>query len=157
MSGLRLTALTAVVAFVGVLLVHERLQRSGGEPVRWRDLSGEVGALQLAGPAERAFATRGQLSAYLRGAAPGRRQRSPRLDFSRFRVLLVSPGPRSATGYSVRVVGVEERRGEVVVTVREETPRLEADVEPRVTTPFALVAIPAGPKPLRVEWEERTR
>lgn len=76
------------------------------------------------------------------------------VDFSRHELLLVAPGPRSSTGYSVRILSVTERGSTVTVKVRERTPTLADHVEARVTYPFRLLSLPAG-KDVRVAWAGR--
>jgi hypothetical protein len=76
------------------------------------------------------------------------------VDFERRQVLLVSPGPRSSTGYAVRVDDVREKGDRIVVTVRERTPRLRDRVVARVTFPYRLLSLPAD-KDVYVDWKGR--
>jgi hypothetical protein len=99
---------------------------------------------------KRVFRSRNALADYL-GAAGGR---TPVVDFGRRQVLLVSPGPRSSTGYSLEVVHVLERDGKLTVTVHERTPRLGERVEARVTFPYRLLSLPAE-KDVYVNWPGR--
>ena len=39
---------------------------------------------------------------------PGRRIHLPQIDFSRREAILVAAGPRSSTGYDLRILGVRE-------------------------------------------------
>jgi hypothetical protein len=71
------------------------------------------------------------------------------------RYLLSTVGPRSSTGYRLRVLRAIEERGRILVRVREDTPELQERVLPRVTHPFLLLALPFGDKPVRVELEGR--
>ena len=73
------------------------------------------------------------------------------MDFSTRQLLLVSPGPRSSTGYSVEVVSARRHGDEIVVRVRERTPGLEQKVQPQVTYPYRLISLPAG-KDVNVDW-----
>jgi hypothetical protein len=81
------------------------------------------------------------------------RPRRADVDFARRKLVLVSPGPRSSTGYGVEVLGVVERRRSVLVRVRETSPRLGQPVEARVTYPYRLIAIPRTATPTRIDWE----
>jgi hypothetical protein len=79
---------------------------------------------------------------------------APPVDFGRRQVLLVSPGPRSSTGYAVEIISVRERDDELTVTVRERTPSLNDRVESRVTFPYRLLSLPAG-RDVYVDWPGR--
>jgi hypothetical protein len=113
----------------------------------WSDLSAEVGPLTVTRETKRAFRKGTSLVKYLTAAGG----RVPVVDFERRQVLLVSPGPRSSTGYSLEVLEVRERDGSVTVTVRERTPELGERVEPRVTVPYRLLSLPAG-RDVYVDW-----
>lgn len=69
--------------------------------------------------------------------------------------VVISPGPRSSTGYRVRIVAVIEERSRIVVRVREETPGLRDRVRPIVTYPYRVILIPALHKGVLVQWEGR--
>lgn len=86
---------------------------------------------------------------------PGRRLRIPRIDFARREAVLVAAGPRSSTGYELRVLSVRERGGRLVVTVHERTPSLGERVMPRVTYPFLLLSVPRSDKSLLLKWPGR--
>lgn len=66
--------------------------------------------------------------------------------------VLVSPGPRSSTGYGVEVVSVTEQRRQILLRVRERTPRLGRRVQARVTYPYVLIEIPRTRKHVAVDW-----
>jgi hypothetical protein len=121
-----------------------------GPPVVWSDLSAKAGPLTITRETKRVFRERTALAEYLTAAGG----RVPAVDFERRQLLLVSPGPRSSTGYSMQVLEVRERNGAVTVTVRERTPKLDEQVEPRVTFPFRLLSLPAG-KDVYVDWRGR--
>jgi hypothetical protein len=83
---------------------------------------------------------------------PGRRVHLPAIDFTRQDAYLVAAGPRSSTGYELRVIGVRDEGGHRVVTVREHTPALGDPVQARVTYPFRLLALPHSGKPVKLQW-----
>jgi hypothetical protein len=83
---------------------------------------------------------------------PGRRLQLPRIDFARHEVYLVATGPRSSTGYDLRIVRVRDEGDRIVVVVRERTPSLGERVEARVTYPFRLIALPRNDKPVKLKW-----
>lgn len=101
------------------------------------------------------FRSRSDLSKYLEHAMPGRRLTIPRIDFARREAVLVAAGPRSSTGYELRVLSVRDRGGRLVVTVHERTPSLGQRVTPRVTYPFLLLSVPRSGKSLLLKWPGR--
>ena len=86
---------------------------------------------------------------------PGRAPRVPPIDFPRNEVVVVSLGPRSSTGYSLRIVRVVERRRGVDVFVREVAPSLGEPVTARVTYPYRAITIPRTGKPVYVTLQGR--
>lgn len=133
------------VLLLGVLLLRE----GSGKAVAWQDLTSQVGPLRIARSERRVFRERGELVDYLAEAKASRP--APAVDFSTRQLLLVSPGPRSATGYTVEVVTARERGAEIIVRVRERAPKIDETVEPRVTYPYRLISLPAG-KAVDVDW-----
>jgi len=89
---------------------------------------------------------------YQSEAMPGVPPRRIPVDWSREELILVSPGPRSSTGYAVRILSVTERRGRIDVRAAETSPRLGQPVQARVTYPFRLIAIPRSGKPVSISW-----
>jgi hypothetical protein len=83
---------------------------------------------------------------------PGQRIHLPQIDFSSREAILIAAGPRSSTGYALRVVGVQERGGKIVVRIRERTPSLGDHVAAKVTYPFLLLTVPRSGKSLRLKW-----
>jgi hypothetical protein len=139
-----------VAAFVLVLAVQAVWPEGEGEPVEWSELS--VGPLRITRETKRVFRSDAQLTSYLaRVQAAGR---APRVDFSTRQLLLVSPGPRSSTGYSVEISEVRRHEDRIDVVVRERTPSLESDVAARVTYPYRLVSLPRDGA-VYVDWRGR--
>jgi hypothetical protein len=139
----------AVVAATGVLLAVSLLPAETSRPLAWHDLTGQVGPLTIADRESRLYRNQEDLDRYL--AQTKARGRVPQTDFSQRQLLLVSPGPRSSTGYQVEVLSVTEQGGEITVHVRERTPALADRVEARVTHPYRLLSLPAG-KDVAVDW-----
>jgi hypothetical protein len=137
-----------VLALAGVLLAVRLLPEGESEPVAWRDLSTQVGPLSIGGLERRLFRDQEELNRYL---AAARARRTPTVDFSKRQLLLVSTGPRSSTGYSIEVLGAEERDGKITVRVRELSPGQDERVEARVTHPYRLLSLPAG-RDVVVDW-----
>ncbi len=82
---------------------------------------------------------------------PGAKIRLPAIDFGRQETFLVAAGPRSSTGYALRVVRVYEHGDHVQVVIRERAPTLDDPVRARVTYPFRLIALPTH-KPVHLKW-----
>jgi hypothetical protein len=101
------------------------------------------------------FRSRPEFADYLAKAMPGSAPKIPRVDWGRREAVLVAAGPRSSTGYVLRVVSVHETRDRLVVSVRERTPSLGEPVQARVTYPFRLITIPRISKKLFLHWEGR--
>jgi PrcB C-terminal len=140
---------TAVVAVVGVLVAARLLREGESRPVAWRDLTEQIGPLRISDREHRLFREQDELDRYLvRARARGE---TPQIDFARRELLLVSPGPRSSTGYEVEVLSVREQGGEITVRVRERTPTLQDRVDAHVTHPYRLLSLPAG-KEVAVDW-----
>lgn len=136
------------MALAGVLLAVKLLPDGKNEPVAWRDLSAQVGPLSISGLERRLFRDQQQLNRYLARAQARER---PTVNFVKRQLLLVSTGPRSSTGYSIEVLGAEERDGKITVRVRETTPELGDPVEARVTYPYRLLSLPAD-RDVYVDW-----
>ena len=135
---------------MGALVVYGLWPERQGPTLAWSDLSAQVGPLTITRETKRAFREPRPLAEYLTAAGG----RVPAVDFQRRQLLLVSSGPRSSPGYSMEVLEVRVRDGAVTVTVRERTPGLGEQVEPRVTFPFRLVSLPAG-QDVYVDWLDR--
>jgi hypothetical protein len=86
---------------------------------------------------------------------PGRSPRLPPIDFVHDEAVLATAGPRSSSGYALRVLEVREERTRVLVVVRERTPSLGERVRPGVTYPFRLLTIPRTTKRVVVHWQGR--
>ena len=110
-----------------------------------------MGQLTITGETRRLFRSRNQLDEYLERLGI---KRPPAVDFARRQVLLVSPGPRSSTGYALEVEDVRDRGDQIVVTVRERAPGLGDHVVARATFPYRLLSLPAG-KDVYVDWKGR--
>jgi hypothetical protein len=138
-----------VLALAALLLGVRLLPDDKGETVAWQDLTSQVGPLTIVHSDHRVFRDHAELADYLTEAKASRP--APAVNFSTRQLLLVSPGPRSSTGYSVEVLSAREDDGKIVVRVRERTPRLGEKVEPHVTYPYRLISLPAG-KDVYVDW-----
>jgi hypothetical protein len=101
------------------------------------------------------YRSRRSLQRLLAATMPGRAPTAPPVDFSRDEVVVVSLGPRSSSGYALRVVGLVERRRGVYLTLRERTPSLGEPADARVTYPYLALAIPRSAKAVYVKLQGR--
>jgi PrcB C-terminal len=70
--------------------------------------------------------------------------------------VLVAAGPRSSTGYSLRVESVTEHGDSIDVVVRERTPSLRDRITARLTYPLLLITIPTSGKHVHVRYAGRS-
>ena len=137
-----------MLGFLGSWLAYDQLYLRGGDrPLAWRDVSAALRDPRFVRHVSRSFEDDAELRGFVEG---GRHGRLAPVSGDSF--VLVAPGPRSSTGYSVRVEEVREERGRVVVQVRERAPRIGEGVAARVTYPFVLLALPDRDKPVAIDW-----
>jgi hypothetical protein len=117
--------------------------------VRWHDLTAETGPLVLPESVTHKFETRKELVYYLRS---WQGTRVPDIDFARWYAVLITVGPRSSSGYSLRVAGVAEDDRRFTVSVVRRDATLEDPGTPRLTFPYRLIVLPASNKPVRIKW-----
>ena len=122
------------------------------QSVAYTDLTQRVGPLEFTRIKRQLFRDRAALTEFLAEQNPGRPVRLPPIDFARQEIYLVATGPRSSTGYDLRIVRVQDEGDDIVVVVREQTPSLGDPVEARVTYPFRLIALPRNDKPVKLKW-----
>jgi hypothetical protein len=125
---------------------------SQSEPVPYTDLTRAAGKLEFTHLAVKLFDNRHDLVEVIERNNPGRPFRLPKIDFARQEAFLVAAGPRSSTGYDLRIVRVRDEGDHVRVFVREHTPSLGDPVEARVTYPFRLIALPRQDKAVKLKW-----
>jgi len=128
---------------------------SGARALSFRDLTSQLQGLRPAREANRLFVNELEVFYYLRFADPGHVVPLPSIDFAREEAVFVSTGPRSSTGYSIRVVSVVEERGRVVVTLQQRTPSLADPGRAVATYPYRLVIFRKVDKPVQIVWPGR--
>jgi hypothetical protein len=102
----------------------------------------------------RVFRSNAELQEYVARAEPGARARD--LDFARWAgVVLLTTGPRSSSGYSIRIERVVEERSRIVVHAVERAPGPGDAVRAGVTSPSTLLALRRLGKPVVVRWAGR--
>jgi PrcB C-terminal len=123
--------------------------------VPYADLTQQSGPLEFTRITRDVFRSRAALLDVLERNNPGRTIRLPNVDFERREIYLVAAGPRSSTGYELRIVRVEDLGDHIVVVVHERTPALGDAVQARVTYPFRLIALPRSSKTVKLKWPGR--
>ncbi len=123
-------------------------------PLAYEDLTPKVGPLEFTHITVDLSLTRAELLKVLQRNNPGRTLRLPPIDYTHQETFLVATGPRSSTGYALRIVRVEEQGGHIDVVVHEQTPSLGDPVRARVTYPFRLLALDSH-KPVHLRWPGR--
>jgi hypothetical protein len=119
------------------------------------DLTRQVGLLEFTRITRGVFRDRGALLDVLERNNPGHTIRLPNIDFKSQEIYLAAAGPRSSTGYTLRVVSVRDLGDHIDVVVHERTPSLGDAVRARVTYPFRLIALPRSSKPVKLKWPGR--
>jgi PrcB C-terminal len=143
------------LAAAGWLLYAQWWGRGNERPVAWRDLTPRLGRVEFTRKVTGTYRSRAALAKLLDATMPGRAPKPPPLDWLRDEVVVIALGPRSSTGYALRVRRVVEHRREVVVDAYEQTPSLGDPVVPRVTYPYRMLAIPRTGKPVSVKLRGR--
>ena len=141
--GLVATALLTVLLLAGC--------GAAKRPLAYDDLTAKVGGLEFTHITVDTSRSRPELLEVLQRNNPGLNIKLPPIDYAKQETFVVAAGPRSSTGYSLRVVRVYEHGGHVQVVVRERTPTPGDPVHARVTYPFRLLALPSL-KPVHLKW-----
>jgi len=141
--GLVVAALLGVLPLAGCGAAKHQLA--------YEDLTAKVGGLEFTRITVDTAQSAKELRETLARNNPGVAIRLPPVDFGTHETFLVAAGPRSSTGYALRVVRVYEHGDHVQVVVRERTPALGNPVSARVTYPFRLIAL-ASHKPVHLKW-----
>jgi hypothetical protein len=145
-----------VLAIAGGVVWTQVVETGDAKELAWRDVTGQVGGTAIwPKSVTRSFWRQRQVDRYLARIFPRGAPRFPRIDYARDRLVLIAAGPRSSTGDRVEVVRATERRGDILILAQEVTPSLGQPVEPRLTSPFRLITIPATGKRVYVQWQGR--
>ena len=144
-----------VLAIAGGAIWAQVVEAGSTKAVAWQDVTARMGPVLWPKSVTRSFWRHRQVTRYLARTFPQGPPAVPVFDFAHRRLILVAAGPRSSTGYGVEILRVTERRGDVRVLAREATPSLGEPVEPRLTSPYRLITIPATAKRVYVQWQGR--
>jgi PrcB C-terminal len=157
MAAVARTALlaAAVLAIAGGAVWTQVVETGGSKRVDWVDVTSRLGPVLWPKSVTRSFWKRRQVTRFLARTFPEGAPAVPPFDFAHRRLILVAAGPRSSTGYRVEILRVTERRGDIRVLAREQTPSLGQRGEIRLTSPYRLITIPATEKRVYVSWQGR--
>ena len=144
-----------VLAAAGWLAYAQWWGQGGKHELAWRDLNGQLGRVEFTRKVTAVYRSRASLARLLDATMPGRAPQPPRVDWARDEVVVIALGPRSSTGYSLRIVRVVERRRGIDVYAREQTPSLGDPVTARVTYPYRALAIRRSDKRVSVKLQGR--
>ena len=148
--------MAAVLLAAAGWLAYDHWWAGGDEhPVAWRDLTPQLGTVEFTRKVTAVYRSRAAFANLLEATMPGRAPQPPPVDWSRDEVLVIALGPRSSTGYSLRVLRAIERRRGIDVYARERTPSLGEPVTARVTYPYRALVMRDSSKPVYVKLQGR--
>ena len=152
----RAVALALVALAACGWLVYTQWWGQGGEhPYAYRDLTPQLGRVEFTRKVTAVYHSRAPFVRLLEATMPGRAPTPAPHNWARDQVVVIALGPRSSTGYSLRVLRVVERRRGIYVYVREQTPTLGEPVRARVTYPYRVLSMHGSAKPVYVKLEGR--
>jgi len=144
-----------VAAIVGTsVAIAETKSGFTRRPVAWTDVSREVGPARWARPTISVVHDSEKLRKLFEVALLPPRPKPPRIAFANHDAVVITVGPRSSTGYTLRVVRVTQS-GNLDILVREQTPSLGEKVTPTVTFPYLLLVVPKLDKHVSVHYQGR--
>ena len=114
-----------------------------------------MGTVEFTRRALGVYHSRGSFTRLLDATMPGRAPKPPPLDWSRDQLVVISLGPRSSTGYSLRIDRVIEQRRGIYVYAHEQTPSLREPVQAHVTYVYRVLAMNGRAKPVYVKLRGR--
>jgi PrcB C-terminal len=150
-------ALLAVVALlIAGRLFYTQVWGAGGEkPVAWTDVTHRMGPVEFTRRVQGVYHSRAAFERLLDATMPGRAPKPPPHDWAHDQIVVIALGPRSSTGYSLRIQRVVERRRGIYVYAHEVAPSLGEPVTARVTYVYRLLSMHGSAKPVYVKLEGR--
>jgi hypothetical protein len=137
-------------------LVYTQVWGMGGEhPIHWVDLTHRIGTIEFTRRVQGVYHSRAAFERLLEATMPGRAPKLPPHDWAHNQVVVIALGPRSSTGYFLRILSVVERRRGIYIDAREQTPSLGQSVKPRVTYVYRLLSMHGRAKPVYVKLRGR--
>ncbi len=137
-------------------LVYTQVWGTGdARPYPWQDLTRKMGRIEFTRKVTAVYHSREPFVKLLEATMPGRAPKPPGHDWNRDQVVVIALGPRSSTGYDLRILRVVERRRGIYVYARERTPSLGDTGAARVTYPYRVITMHGSAKPVYVKLEDR--
>jgi hypothetical protein len=125
------------------------------KPVDWVDVTHKTATIEFTRRVQGVYHSRAAFERLLEATMPGRVPKPPPHDWAHDQIVVIALGPRSSTGYALRILSVVERRRGIYVTAREQTPSLGEPVTARVTYVYRLLSMPGRAKPVYVKLQGR--
>ena len=144
-----------MLAAAGWLVYAQWWGQGGGHELGWRDLTPRLGQVEFTRKVTAVYRSRADLARLLEATMPGRAPEPPKVDWARDEVVVIALGPRSSTGYTLRILRIVERRRGIDIYARERTPLLGEPVTARVTYPYRALAIRRSGKRVSVKLQGR--
>ena len=152
----KIAALAVLALLIAGRLVYTQVWGQGGKhAVDWVDVTHRMGTIEFTGRVQGVYHSRAAFERLLEATMPGRAPKPPPHDWAHDQIVVVALGPRSSTGYSLRIVRVVERRRGIYIDARERTPSLGESVTARVTYVYRLLSMPGKAKPVYVKLQGR--
>jgi hypothetical protein len=135
----------------GWLIYANAFARHSARSIAWRDLTAELGPVRWPRLTISVLRDRGKLPKILAIVTPPGEPvpHVPPIDFAHRIGIVFATGPRSSTGYSVRVTRIVDEGDRISLHFRELTPTLRDQVVAKLTYPYRLITIPRTTKRLR--------
>ena len=153
---LEAAVVVAVAAAAAAWLVYTQVWGTGGErPYAWHDLTGKMGRIEFTRKVSGVYHSREPFMRLLAATMPGRAPAPPPNDWALNQVVVIALGPRSSTGYELRILRVVERRRGIYIYARERAPSLGEPVTARVTYPYRVISMHGSAKPVYVKLAGR--
>jgi hypothetical protein len=152
----KIALLAAVALLIAGRLLYTQVWGMGDEkPVAWNDVTHRMGTVEFTRRVQGVYHSRAAFERLLDATMPGRAPKPPPHDWAHDQIVVIALGPRSSTGYSLRIQRVVERRRGIYVYAREVAPSLGEPVTARVTYVYRLLSMHGSAKPVYVKLEGR--
>ncbi len=148
-------AVALALAATGWLVYTQVWGTGGTRPYAWQDVTGMMGRIEFTRKVTAVYHSRQPFVKLLEATMPGRAPKPPPQDWDRDQVVVIALGPRSSTGYSLRILRVVERRRGIYIYARERTPALGEPVTARITYPYRVLSMHGSARPVYVKLEGR--
>jgi PrcB C-terminal len=145
----------ALVLAGGGWLLYAQVWTGKAEPVPYTDLTSRLGQIEFSRKVTAVYHSRPPFVRLLEATMPGRVPKLPPHDWDRDQLVVIALGPRSSTGYSLKIRRVVERRRGIYVYTREVSPSLGEPVTARVTYVYRLLSMHGSAKPVYVKLQGR--